>query len=316
MGLDLSIKFMKKIEKLPSELKDTLYSLLEEIERHRVETVDKADFNELKGIVKELAEAQKQTKQQVKELAEAQKRTEQQVKELAEAQKRTEQQVKELTQAQKRTEQQVKELTQAQKRTEQQVKELAEAQKRTEQQVKELTQAQKRTEQKVDKLSIALEELTKEARNTQRELGLLVKEHQKTREQLGGLSMSFGYLLEDRAYRSLPALLQRDFGMKLIDRLKRTHLYDSFVDPIEVNIFGRAEMDGQMATIIGESKAQLSRKHIDSFLRKKIKPLERSYKNIFKVLVTFMVSGPDVESYAKEKGIALYYSYDFSENLI
>ncbi len=48
------------------------------------------DFNELKGIVKELAEAQK-------ELPEAQKRTEIKVGELAEAQKRTEEEIKTLT---------------------------------------------------------------------------------------------------------------------------------------------------------------------------------------------------------------------------
>lgn len=50
------------------------------------ETLKVKDFNELKEIVKELAQAQK-------ELAEAQKRTEQRVEELAEAQKRTEQEV-------------------------------------------------------------------------------------------------------------------------------------------------------------------------------------------------------------------------------
>ncbi|MGB9870162.1 MAG: hypothetical protein ACPLYD_00660, partial [Anaerolineae bacterium] len=41
------------------------------------------DFNELKEIVRELAEAQKRTEQRVEELAEAQKRTEQRVEELA-----------------------------------------------------------------------------------------------------------------------------------------------------------------------------------------------------------------------------------------
>ncbi|OGW07251.1 MAG: hypothetical protein A2Z59_11665 [Nitrospinae bacterium RIFCSPLOWO2_02_39_17] len=54
------------------------------------ELVKTDDFNELKGIVKELAEAQK-------ELAEAQKRTEIKVGELAEAQKRTEEEIKKLT---------------------------------------------------------------------------------------------------------------------------------------------------------------------------------------------------------------------------
>ena len=35
------------------------------------------------------------------------------------------------------------------------------------------------------------------------------------------------------------------------------------------------------------------------------------YEEIFPIVVTYMISNPDVEEYAKEKGIALYYSYDF-----
>lgn len=60
-------------------------------------TVTKAEFQELKDAVRELAQAQKRTEQRVGELAEAQKRTEirvgsleKAVQELAEAQKRTE----------------------------------------------------------------------------------------------------------------------------------------------------------------------------------------------------------------------------------
>ena len=58
------------------------------------ELVKAGDFNELKGIVKELAEAQKRTEGKIEELAEAQKRTEQRVEELAEAQKRTEEEIR------------------------------------------------------------------------------------------------------------------------------------------------------------------------------------------------------------------------------
>ena len=46
------------------------------------ELVKTDDFNELKGIVKELAEAQKRTEIKVGELAEAQKRTEEEIKKL------------------------------------------------------------------------------------------------------------------------------------------------------------------------------------------------------------------------------------------
>jgi predicted nuclease with TOPRIM domain len=66
-------------------------------------SVTKVEFNELKDVVRDLAEAQKRTEQRVEELAEAQKRTEQQVEELAEAQK-------ELAEAQKRTENAVERL--------------------------------------------------------------------------------------------------------------------------------------------------------------------------------------------------------------
>lgn len=54
------------------------------------ELVKAGDFNELKGIVKELAEAQKRTEHRMEELAQAQNRTENRVEELVEAQKRTE----------------------------------------------------------------------------------------------------------------------------------------------------------------------------------------------------------------------------------
>jgi hypothetical protein len=80
--------------------------------------VSRADFHELTGVVRELAEAQKGTEIQVEELAEAQKRTEVRVEELAEAQKRTEVRVEELAEAQKSTAARVGELTDAQKQTE------------------------------------------------------------------------------------------------------------------------------------------------------------------------------------------------------
>ncbi len=76
--------------------------------------VSSSDFNELKEIVRDLGNAQKQTEKRldlltvkVGELAEAQKRTEKKVEELAEAQKRTEEQVKALAEAQRKTEKRV-----------------------------------------------------------------------------------------------------------------------------------------------------------------------------------------------------------------
>jgi len=79
--------------------------------------VKTGDFNELKAIVKGLAEAQNRTEVRMEELAEAQQRTEVRMGELAEAQQRTEIRMGELAEAQQRTESRMEELTVAQKET-------------------------------------------------------------------------------------------------------------------------------------------------------------------------------------------------------
>jgi len=76
----------------PKKQADVLYQVVDVVD----ETVKVSDFNELKAIVKDLAEAQQ-------DLAQAQKRTEQRLEELAQAQQ-------ELAQAQKRTEEEVRKL--------------------------------------------------------------------------------------------------------------------------------------------------------------------------------------------------------------
>ena len=107
---ELSQSFDEKTAKV---LTRTLTRLHDEIKQ----SVGKDDFDELKAIVQDLAQAQKRTEARVEELAEAQKRTEARVEELAEAQKRTEARVEELAEAQKRTEVQIGKLTEAQERT-------------------------------------------------------------------------------------------------------------------------------------------------------------------------------------------------------
>jgi len=270
-------------------------------ERIREAHVTREDFTELKNIVKELAEAQRNSEQRltrleiaVNELAEAQRNSEQRltrleiaVNELAEAQKRTEQRVEELAEAQRNSEQRLTRLEIA-------VNELAEAQKRTEQRVEELAQAQKRTEE---------------------ELRKLIEEHSKTREQLGGLSITVGYILENEAMRALPTLLEEEFGLKVEGRLVRKFLTDINGNPMEVNIFGEAIKDGERFLIVGESKSQLSTGGVDEFIRKKLDRLSKPEGiGLFPILVTHMITAPDVVNYALSKGIRrVYYSYEFGK---
>lgn len=103
------------IDRFPNELQNPMLEFWGVVK----ETlgVKKEDFTELKNIVFELAEAQR-------DLAQAQKGTEVRVGELTEAQNRTEQRVEELAEAQKRTEVRVEELAEAQKNTELSIKDL------------------------------------------------------------------------------------------------------------------------------------------------------------------------------------------------
>ena len=123
--------------------------------------------------------------------------------------------------------------------------------------------------------------------------------------------MTVGYQLEDLAYRGLPALLERDFGASVEGRLTRSYLADAAGKALEVNILGTARRNGDRLTILGEGKAQLSKNDVDRFVRRRLTPLRERFAEILPVLVTYMISEPDVEEYAKEQGIALYYSYDF-----
>jgi hypothetical protein len=193
--------------------------------------------------------------------------------------------VAELAEAQKRTEKELHELRDV-------VAELAEAQKRTEKELRELAEAQKRTEK-------ALQDL--------------MQEHSKTREQVGGLSMTVGYVLENEAYKFLPALLKQEFGFEVKGRLVRDFVKDNRGKQIEVNVIGEATKNGENFVIIGESKVQLSKNKVLEFLTKKLKRLEGVYAGeLFPILITHMKSEPDVEEFALKQGIKrIFYSYEF-----
>jgi hypothetical protein len=93
------IDIVKKINKFEPKIRDVLLDILDEIEEQKKyyeQTVTKIEFNDLRKIVKELAEAQQRTEKKVEELAEAQKKTEKKMEKLAEAQIKTEEVVRKL----------------------------------------------------------------------------------------------------------------------------------------------------------------------------------------------------------------------------
>lgn len=238
------------------------------------ELVRAGDFNELKGIVKELAEAQKASEGRLGRLEVV-------VTELAEAQKRTEQRIEELAQAQKRTEERIG-------RLEVVVTELAEAQKRTEQRVEELAEALRRMEEAIEKLVVGLT---------------------NTRTDLGGLQRSFGYMLENEAYRSLPSIMQKKFGIEVKERFLRKYLKLANGAEVEINVLGKGVKNGEEVTIIGEAKSILEGNDVDRFLEilKGLKDVISG--QVFKIFVTHSAR-PSVERFAINNDIQVIYTYE------
>jgi len=282
--MSVSVALIRKITEIEEpQLRDILLAILEEMERQRAQWEESITRREFLEFGKKMEESFRQVWNSINEL----------------------------TQAQKRTEERVEELAQAQKRTEERVEELAEAQKRTEKRVEELAEAQQESERRLTRLEKAVEDLAQAQKRTEEELQKLIKEHKETRSQLGGLAMTVGYRLEDEAFKALPRLLREDYKIEVKGRLKRQYVADRDGRLLEVNIFGHATKEGKPVVIIGEGKSQLSAKDINRFIQGKLKRFEGVFDDIFPVMVTYMISSPDVEDYANKKGIALYYSYDF-----
>ncbi|MFM9195475.1 MAG: hypothetical protein ACKOWG_07015 [Planctomycetia bacterium] len=218
------------------------------IEAHD-DLVNRADFHALTGVVKEMADAQK-------DLAEAQKRTEIRIEELADAQKRTEVRIEELADAQKRTEVRVEELADAQKRTEVRVEELTDAQKRTEVRIEELTDAQKRTEVRVGKLASAQEGLAEAQARTENSVDQLARAQ---RAMLIRLDKVDGRSLEIDVARRLPAIVGVAFRRCRVIEL--SELVESIEDRIseaerrdllQTDVVAKAKRDSQELHLIVE----------------------------------------------------------------
>jgi len=172
--------------------------------------------------------------------------------------------------------------------------------------VGDLAQAQKRTEKRI-------EELAKAQEKTERSLNRLIHDHHQTRERLESMSDAVGYNLENQSYKGLPPLIKRDLGLEIEDRLIRRYLPTGKKGQyLQVNIYGWGKKNGEKTLIIGEAKTSISRREISRFQKivKRAAQLENIHSNdICQVIVVHDVL-PNIEEYAKEQGIQVYWSYD------
>ena len=195
-----------------------------------------------------------------------------------------------------RLEEALERLAIAQARTEERVDQLAQAQQRTEERMEELAEAQRRTEERLEQLADTVAEL--------------VTKTDRIQVELGGISHAIGYTLEDRAFEALPKLLLDRHGIQVEGRLLRRFVELEDGSEEEVNILGEGAVNGRRLRIVGESKAQLSRRDVNRFMRKVEKLEEALPGERFLVLVTYMTR-PEVVEHAESKGVTVFYSYDF-----
>ena len=193
------------------------------------------------------------------------------------------------------------------------VGDLAQAQQRTEKRIDELAQAQENLAKAQERTEKRIEELAKAQEKTERSITRLIQDHRQTRERLESMSDAVGYNLENQSYKGLPPLLKRDLGLEMEDRLIRQYLPTGKKGQyLQVNIYGWGKKNGKRTLIIGEAKTSISRREISRFQKivKRAAQLENIHSNdICQVIVVHDVL-PDIEEYAREQGIQLYWSYD------
>ncbi len=303
----------------------SLLKALSEIYENLVQTVTREEFNELKEIVREQGENLKVLTQRVNQLTQdvstltrrvdqLTERVDQLTQDVSILTRRVDQLTERMDQLTERVDQLTQDVSILTRRVDQLTERMDQLTERVDQLTQDVSILTRRVDQlteRMDQLTERVDQLTEDVRKLTGEMKNMKKEMAEMRKQLGGLSTTVGYTLENQAYRALPELLARDYGLRVEGALIRTFVRDEKGRPLEVNIYGQARKNGQTLTILGEAKAQLSKNDVDRFLRRKVRPLSNVFPERFLVLVTHMVSSPEVEEYARKKGVALYYSYQF-----
>ena len=287
--LPLRADLIRKINRLPEDIREVILTLVENLE----------DFGEIKEIVRKLTEAQSKSEERlsrlekaVEELIKAQIKTEERLskiekvlEELIKAHRESEKRLAKVEERLSRVEKAIEELINAQKQTEKRLNELAEAQKQTEKRLNELAEAQERTEKEIEKLTRGLRNL---------------------REEVSGLARSFSYALENEAYRRLPAFLKERYGIEVLDRIIRFDL-----DGEEINLFAKANRNGQEILLVGESVAKFTHAREIKSLERKAEKIKRVYgKEVIGIIVTHFAK-TKLKEKAQEAGFIVIQSFEW-----
>ena len=258
---------MTEVIGLTAEMYRAVVTIVDE--RVKEIRVTREDFNELKGAVQELTQAQARAEQRVGGLERA-------MLELAQAQVRTEQRIDELAQAQARTEKRVDELAQAQARTEERMGGLERA-------MQELAQAQARTEKQIENLA--------------RQVGALS-------DSIGyGLEDIAKVVLPGYLQRHFGIVLKGKLGEEL-----NRHFFHIDGTDVEINLYGEGERDGQRVVVLGEAKSRIYSSDVEEFAHN-LAVMDHVLKGEVVRVMFGYIFYPSAELAARERDILLVASY-------
>ncbi len=273
--LKLQMGKQKKDIKITPELIEEVAKLV--YERIRVTYVERDDFEELKGIVRQLS-------QNVLSLAEAQRKTQE-----------------EFVLFREMTEENFRRVWEA-------INQLAEAQRRTEER---LNAFEKATEENFRRVWEAINQLAEAQRRTEERLNQLIAEHQRTREILAGISDTVGYGLEDKVMLYMKEFAKDEYGIEAEAVGRRNIVYpDGRYD--EVNIYIEGRRDGEKVYVIGECKSRPSKSEVDKLVKKRERLRNYLNADVYAFIVGYHFT-PEVELYLQEEhpDVKVFRSYEF-----
>lgn len=189
------------------------------------------------------------------------------------------------------------------------VRELAEAQTHSDIKMGELAEAQRQTETHMKDLAASMQRLADGQDEMKRDIRRVSNSLDDFRRQEGSNAQTLGYLLENEAYRHLPAWLKAHRGIEVTGRLIRQQVGEE-----EINLLVDAKQGDEEILIVGESKSRLNLSDLGT-LAGKVEVVEDQYaglngRRIVPLMITHFAS-PKALAKAKEEDIIIVQSFEW-----
>jgi multidrug efflux pump subunit AcrA (membrane-fusion protein) len=203
-------------------------------------------------------------------------------------------------------------LAQAQARTEERVGQLEEGQSALQQGQTALEEGQIALQQRQTALEEGQIALQQGQVALQAALERLVQAQARTEVAVGSLAESIGFGLEDVARLMLPPYLYKHHGIQLSgvagEELQRRFFQVDDQPPVEIDLYGEGQRDGQQAVVLGEAKSRIGGGVVKDFADtlRSVEPLVEG--EVWRVMFGYYIH-PSAQPVAEEHRILLVASY-------